>query len=182
MTLQKIFSDDPLLKYKDTEIDALRTKAQVDGMLAEYGTKDVWWHWEKEAVEKNEPASIFVRFVIEEVIEGVPINVAVKVDCPVIWDRGNKLARKPENRIEKVNWDISMRALHWFIYTHLNSAYAMRSSKTVAFLPFIQGAHGKSLKDLILPRLSEYQALEDKTPQDRKPASVIDAEVVPDEN
>lgn len=156
----KIYSDDSLLRYKDTDIDAIRTKHEIDGVLAEYDTKDVWWHWEKEAVEKHEPAEIFVRFVVEEVINDILVNVPAKVPCPVIWDVGNPLARTPENRVEKVNWNISMRAMYHFIYTHLNSAYAMRSSKIVAFLGYIQTNTGELLKDVILPRLKEYGALE----------------------
>jgi hypothetical protein len=171
---EKIYSDDKLLRYKETDIPASRTKSQIDGVLAEYGVQDVYWHWEKERVEKNEPANIYVLFKIEEVIEGLPVKVGVKVEYPIIWDRGNSLAKRPENKVEKVNWNVSMRALHWFIYTHLNSAYAMKSSKTVAFLPFIQSGSGKSMRELIVPKLSEYKALE--THQDRK---TIEPEVIP---
>lgn len=160
MSIEKIYSDDPLLRYKDTEITAFRTKAQIDGILAEWGITDVWWHWEKDLVEKNEPAEIWVKFTIEEIVDGLLLKVGVRVDCPTIWDRAKPKGRPA--RLEQVNWNVSFRAMHWFIYTHLNTAYAMRSSKIVAFLPFIQGSHGKSLKDLVLPRLSEYQALESR--------------------
>jgi hypothetical protein len=162
MSVNKIYSDDPLIRYKDTDLNPIRTKAQIDGVLAEYGTKDVWWHWEKEAIEKNESASIYVMFKVEEIIDGLPVKVGVKVECPIIWDKGNSRARIPENRTEKVNWRVSLRAMYWFIYTHLNSAYAMNSSKTLAFLGYIQSQSGKSLKDIIVPKLGEpeYAALE----------------------
>jgi hypothetical protein len=168
MNLEKIYSDDPLLKYKDTEINATRTKAQIDGILAEYGVQDVWWHWEKDAIEKNEIADIFVNFKLDEIVDDLPVKVAIKVMCPIIWDREKPKGRPP--RPERVNWNISMRAMHWFIYTHLNSSYAMRSSKIVAFLPFIQSASGKNLKDLIIPKLSEYKALEEKAK--REPTTI----------
>jgi hypothetical protein len=163
VSLDKIYSDDPLLKYKEIDVSAMRTKSQIDGVLAEYGVQDVHWHFNKEAVEKHEPAEIYVRFILEEVIEGVSVKLPVKVDCPVIWDKEKPKGRPP--RPEEVNWNISFRALHWYIYTHLNSAYAMRSSKIVAFLPYIQNVEGKNLKDLIVPRLSkDYQvALTDQS-------------------
>ena len=53
-----------------------------------------------------------------------------------------------------------MRAMWWFIKTHLEMAYVMQSEKTVAFLPWITSSDGKhTLKDTILYRLSELQDL-----------------------
>jgi hypothetical protein len=44
---------------------------------------------------------------------------------------------------------------------HLETAYAMQSSKTVAFLGFIQSADpNKTLKDYILPQLTKFAQLE----------------------
>lgn len=179
MNESKIYSDDDLLKYKDTEIHASRTKAQIDGVLAEYGIQDVYWHWNKEAVEKNESAEVYVMFKIEEVVNGFPVKVGVRVDCPIIWNRRKPLGRPP--RPEEVNWNVSLRAMYHFIYTHLNSGYVMKSSKTLAFLGYIQSGKDKQLKDIIIPRLSEYQALENQTSGTRK-EHIIDAELVKDES
>ena len=149
----KIYSDDPLVKYKDTSVSPERTKAQIDGILAEYQVKDIHWHWDMEGND------IYVQFKLDEVIDGLPVSVVVKVECPIIWDRERPRGRPPTP--EQINWRVSMRAMHWFIKTHLECAYAMQSSRTVAFLPYVQGRRGL-LKDLIIPRLSEYAALEQK--------------------
>lgn len=161
---KKIFSDDPLIKYATTKISAERSKAEIDGILAEYQVKDVFWHYDP-------PRSVYVMFKIEETVNGIPINAPVRVDCPTIWNRAKPRGRPPTP--EQISWQVSMRAMYHFIYTHLNNAYAMQSGKTVAFLAYIQSTQGKQLKDVILPRLSEYAALEAKS-EDKK--TVIEAE------
>jgi hypothetical protein len=154
--IKKIYSDDPLIKFTTTQLSAERSKQQIDGVLAEYQVKDVYWHYDP-------PRSIYVMFKIEELINDVPIMVSVRVDCPTIWNRA-RTKRRPFTP-EEINWAVSMRAMYHFIYTHLNNAYAMQSSKTVAFLGYIQtNVEGKVLKDLLIPRLNEY-VLEDKTEQ-----------------
>lgn len=150
----KIYTDDCLIKYSKTEIPPERTKHEIDGVLAEYEVKDVYWHWDLRV------HNVFVMFKIEEVVNGMPILASVRVDCPTIWDRAKPKARPP--RPEQINWAVSMRAMHWFIYTHLNAAYAMQSSKAVAFLGYIQSASGKQLKELVIPKLGEYAALEQR--------------------
>jgi len=154
MSLKKIYSDDSLIKYTSTTIPAERTKHEIDGILAEYEVKDIYWHYDP---EHN---SVYVMFKLEEVVNQLPVMVNVRVDCPTIWDRAKPKGRPPKP--EAINWSVSMRAMRHFIYTYLNAAYAMQSSKTVAFLGYIQGANGVQLKEIILPRLSEYQALEHK--------------------
>ncbi len=91
-------------------------------------------------------------FKIEETVNDIKVQVSVKVDCPVIWDRAKPKGRPPTP--ETINWDVSLRAMYHFIYTHLNTAYAMQSSKAIAFLGYVQGTDGKQLKDYILPQLS----------------------------
>lgn len=156
----RIYSDDPLLKFKDTEIPPLRTKHDIDAVLAEYEVKEVYWKWDAKAIENNLPADVSVMFKIEEPINGILVRVPAEVNCYLIWDRANKLARRPERRVEKVNWRISMRVMYHFIYTHLNTTYAMQSSKVVAFLGYVKNIDGKQLKDVLLPKLKEYAALE----------------------
>lgn len=151
----KIFTDDPLIKFKDTEVAAERTKHQIDGVLSEYEVKDIYWHWDP----SHKDLVTFVQFKIDEIINGVPVKVSVKVDCPTIWSRAKPKGRPPT--VEKINWDVSMRAMYHFIYSHLNNAYAMQSSNTIAFLGYVQNKEGVQMKDVIIPRLrSEYQ-LED---------------------
>jgi hypothetical protein len=178
----KIYSDDELLKYKDTEISASRRKSMIDGVLAEYGVQDVLWHWNKEAIDKKESAEIYVMFKVAEIINDVLVRVPIHVPCPIIWDKEKPKGRPP--RPEQVNWNVSVGTMYHFIYTHLNSAYAMRSSKVVAFLPYIRSATGQLLKDMILPKLSEYEALEyheietEEKPPERK--NVSEGEIVRD--
>jgi hypothetical protein len=152
--IRKIYTDDPLIKYTTTTIPPDRTKHEIDGVLAEYEVKDVYWHWD---LEHN---NVYVMFKIEEIVAGLPVLASARVDCPTIWDKAKPRGHPPKP--EQVNWMVSLRAMHHFIYTHLNAAYAMQSSKTVAFLGYIQNVDGKQLKELIIPRLSEYRALEVK--------------------
>ena len=42
----KIYSDDPYVHYKDSEISPERTKANIDGVLAEWQVKETFWHWD----------------------------------------------------------------------------------------------------------------------------------------
>lgn len=158
--LHHIYTDDPLIKYATTTIKAERTKHEIDGVLAEYECNKILWigipppkEWD------NTPAStrISVAFEVDEILDGQHVNVGVRVDCPTIWDRPKPKGRPP--RDEQINWDVSMRAMYHFIYTHLNAAYAMQSGKAVAFLGFIQNAKGQQIKDLILPELRQYKAI-----------------------
>ena len=155
MPITKIYVDDPLIKFSGTTVSAVRSKQLTDAVLAEYQVKDVLWHYDP-------PRSIYVMFKIKEIINDVPIDVSVRVDCPTIWNRA-RTRRRPFTP-EEINWDVSMRAMYHFIYTHLNTAYAMQSSNTVAFLGFIQtNVEGKVLKDILIPRLNQFAAIEDKS-------------------
>jgi hypothetical protein len=48
-----------------------------------------------------------------------------------------------------------MRCLYWWLKPHLEYHYLSQSSKTAMFLPFIQGANGKTLEKMLIPRLGE---------------------------
>jgi hypothetical protein len=148
----KIYTDDPLIKFSGTTVPAMRSKQLTDAVLAEYQVKDVWWHYDP-------PREVWVSFKIVETVKNIPIDVSVRIDCSPIWDRA-RTKRNPHTP-EKINWDVSMRAMYHFIYTHLNSAYAMQSSNTVAFLGFIQtGKEGERLKDIVLPKMHNLAALD----------------------
>lgn len=143
----KIYSDDPLVHYKFSTIDPMRTKLEIDMLLYQYKAEDVWWHF---TPEKNE---VWVRFKINEVIEGIPVTVAVKLDCPIIWDRASPRSRPP--RPEQINWRVGMRGLHYCIKSLLDMAWVMQSDKVTAFLGYVQGSSGKTLREVIIPKLGE---------------------------
>lgn len=154
MSLNKIYTDDPLIKFSGTTVPAMRSKQLTDAVLAEYQVKDVWWHYDP-------PREVWVSFKIVEVIKDIPVDVAVRIECPTIWDKAQ--TKRHPYKEEKINWDVSMRAMYHFIYTHLNAAYAMQSSNTVAFLGYIQTSkEGQVLKDILIPKLNNLPALEKK--------------------
>ena len=100
----------------------LYTRSEIDGLIRKWGVKDTYWRWDP---DNNE---VFVQFKIAEKIDDVPRQFSAKVEAPAIWDR------KTRSKAESINWDISMRVMFWFIKSHLEAAYLLQSSKTVAFL------------------------------------------------
>jgi hypothetical protein len=78
--LNKIYTDDPLIKFSGTTVAAMRSKQLTDAVLAEYQVKDIWWHYDP-------PREVWVSFKIKEIVNDIPINVAVRIDCPTIWDK-----------------------------------------------------------------------------------------------
>ncbi len=159
----KIYSDDPNLPYKTTKLKALYTKSEIDGLFAKWGVKDVFWHWDPEG------NSVYVLFKIVEEIEGVVQEYPARVDAPKIYDH------RTRSRVECLNWDISLRVMYWFIKSHLEAAYLLQSSKTVAFLPYIASKDGATLlKDILIPWLNEVQQL--AALPERKAERIIDVE------
>ena len=147
--MMKIYSDDPLLEYKTTRLNALYTRSEIDGIFAKYGIKDVFWHWNP---DQND---VFVMFKIEEEIEGVQNVLSAKVEAYPIWDK------RTRNKAEVINWNVTMRQMHWFIKTHLQASYVRQTSKAAAFLPYILSGDGtKVLHEVILPHLAELENLE----------------------
>ncbi len=154
-----IYSDDPILPYKTTK---LYTKSEIDGLFAKGGMKDVFWHWDPEG------NSVYVLFKIVKEIKGVVQEYPARVDAPEIYDH------RTRSRPECLNWDISLRVMYWFIKSHLEAAYLLRSSKTVAFLPYIASKGSALLKDILIPRLNEAQQL--AALPERKAERIIDVE------
>ena len=156
----KIYTEDRLVPYKNTTIDPLSTKAEIDGLLARWGIRQVFWDWNP---EQNR---IVLLFKLLETFGN--IQPGVRLEPPRIWTKGNR------RRNEEINWAVSMRVLFWFLKSFLESAYLMQFDKTTAFLPWIVGSDGKTLlKDVILPRLSritEFEALptEDQVREEEK--------------
>jgi hypothetical protein len=156
----KIYTDDRLVPYKNTTINPLSTKAEIDGLLARWGIRQVFWDW------NPEKSSVVLLFKLPETFGNV--QPGVRLEPPRIWTKGNR------RRNEEINWAVSMRVLFWFLKSFLESAYLMQFDKTTAFLPWIVASDGKTqLKDVIIPRLgriSEFQALptEDQVCEEEK--------------
>lgn len=159
----KIYTDDPLVSYTKTTITPERTRDEISAILRQYDVADIHWHW------KPEGNDVFVVFGIEEVIDGLPVRVAAKVACPVIWNKAVSNSPKPDRRVEQPNLAVSMRAMYWYIKSHLESAYAMQSSRVAGFLSDMVTASGERFFDTLKKRLDQFQ-IEDK--QEAKPVEV----------
>jgi hypothetical protein len=142
--MTQIFSNDPVVPYKTTEINPLTTKAEIDGLLARWGIKKSAWDWD---LENNRAV---LNFQITETIDGKEVNVVVELKCPLIYQKPTK--RNPKLT---VNWRMSVRVLYWWLKSHLEYHYLSQSSKTAMFLPFIQTANGKTLEKRLIPQLGE---------------------------
>jgi hypothetical protein len=153
----KIYTDDPNLPYKTTKLNSKYTQMEINGLFGKWGITDYAWKWNP---EQNE---IFVEFKFSETIQGLEVQPVVHVNCPVVWNH------KTRNAAEEPNWNISMRTMFWFIKTHLEAAYLQRSSKTVAFLPYIStGEGGEILADKIIQnmeRIKNMPALPEVNPE-----------------
>jgi len=163
----KIFTDDPLVSYKGTTISPERTRNEIDAKLREYGVIDIHWHWKPEAHD------IYVQFGIEEVIDGIPVKIAAKVVCPTIWNKAISRSPRSENRVERVNLQVSLRAMWWYIKTHLESAYAMQSSRVAGFLADMVTPSGERYFDVIKERLDRLPAMEYKDAPPPREVEVI---------
>lgn len=161
----KIYSNDPVIPYKTTDVNAERTKMQIDGILGQWGIHRILWDWQP----LNNVAVLI--FELPEIF-GQNAHVSVKIEPPRIW---KKATRKTP---EKVDWDVTMRCLHWYIKTSLEFAYLSQFDKATAFLPFILGSDGKhTLSQIIVPRLdrvSEFEALPDSREEKRQYEKVVD--------
>jgi hypothetical protein len=157
----KLYVEDRLVPYKTTKINPLSTKSEIDGLLARYGIKKTMWEWD---IENNK---VTLAFQISEVISDKTVEPVVKVEPPRIWNKGSRKHR------EEINWAVSMRCLWWFVKSHLEMAYCFQSSKTTQFLPYIQVSDRETVKDIIVPRLSEIKQLA-ALPEMREKPKVID--------
>jgi hypothetical protein len=165
----KIYTDDPKVHYITTTISAERTRDEISEVLRQYETDDIHWHW------KPEVNDCYVQFVIEEVIDGISARVGAKVVMPTIWDKAVRNSPKPERRIEQVNLKVSMRAMFWYIKSHMENAYAMQSSRIAAFLPDMVTQNGRRYFDTLTKNLHQFQALE----YDQVPERQIEVKVIP---
>jgi hypothetical protein len=153
----KIYTDDPHVHYIATTISPERTRDEISEILRAFDTSDILWHW------KPDVNDVYVQFIIEEIIDGIPARIGAKVVMPTIWDKAVKNSPKPERRIEQVNLKVSMRAMHWYIKSHMETAYAMQSSRIAGFLPDMVSHGGRRFFDEMKDRLDQFAALENKT-------------------
>lgn len=160
----KIFTDDPRVKYVTTTIAPERTRDEISEKLRAYDTYDILWHWRPEGND------VYVQFIIEEKIDGIPAKVGCKVIMPTIWDKAVKNSPKANRRVEQVNLAVSMRAMFWYIKANLENAYAMQSSRVAAFLPDTIQPDGKRFFDHIKQQLDQFAAL--PMPEREKPLEV----------
>lgn len=163
----KVYTDDPKVHYINTSINPERTRDEISEILRAYDTYDIIWHW------KPEQNDVWVGFIIEEIIDGVPARISAKVVMPTIWDKAVRNSPKPERRIEQVNLRVSMRAMYWYIKSHMETAYAMQSSRVAAFLPDMVTPNGKRYFDVLKERLDQFQALPDHTEPPQREVKII---------
>lgn len=167
--MAKIYTDDSRVKYVVTTVSPERTKEEIDAKLREYGIGDIGWHYFPD--KPSEP--IFVTFGIEEIINGVKVKVAARVTCPAIWNKAVPRSPNPERRVESLNLKVSMRTMFWYIKAHLETAYAMQSSRVAGFLPDIVTNSGRTYFDSVLGRIHEFAALPEEVQEKPREIEVI---------
>jgi len=150
MSEKKLYSDDRDIPYSTTKIPPIKTRSDIDAILAKWGITKVMWEFDIE----NNKVQLAFELPYEKFGEST-INPVIKLEPPRIWNK------KKRNKLETINWQISMRILHWYIKDSLAMSYAMQSQKAVAFLPYIQTSATETVKDVLLPRLSLLKALPD---------------------
>lgn len=163
----KIYTDDPKVHYINTTINPERTRDEISEILRAFDTADIHWHYKPDAND------VYVQFIIEEIIDGIPARIGAKVVMPTIWDKAVRNSPKPDRRVEQVNLKVSMGAMFWYIKTHLETAYAMQSSRVAAFLPDMVTRNGQRYFDAMKERLDQFKALEDHVEPSQREVEVI---------
>jgi hypothetical protein len=164
----KIYTDDPKVHYISTTVSPERTRDEISEVLRAYDTSDIMWHW------KPDVADVYVQFIIEEIIDGYPARIGAKVVMPTIWDKAVRNSPKPERRVEQINLKVSMRAMFWYIKSHMETVYYMQSSRVAAFLPDMVTPNGKRYFDTLKERLSQFEALDyNPEPEQQREVEVI---------
>ena len=143
----KLYTDDRNLSYTSTKLKPMDTKHDIDAILARWGITKIAWEFN---LEENR---VVLQFELSEKFQDQAMTRVVRLEPPRIWDRRKK------GRPEEVNWAVSMRILHWYVKDTLAMAYAMQSDRILAFLPHIQVDEEHTVKDVILPELSNLKAL-----------------------
>ncbi len=159
----KIYAGDTNLPYKTTAKTALDSKRDIDGILAKWGITKVLWVWD---LDHNK---VEVTFELNEKFQDREINPLVRLAPPLIW------LKKARNKAEAIDWKLSMRIFHWWIYNQLAMSYASQSEKILDILPYVVVDDKNTVKDIIIPRLEEIKnlkALPHQAKQDREPKTI----------
>lgn len=143
----KLYTSDPDIPYTTTKIQPIRTRSDIDAILARWGITKVGWEFDLDANR------VKLEFQFNEKFKEKTINPIVVLEPPRIWNKRNR------KREEGINWAVSMRVFYWYIKNSLAMAYATQSEKTIAFLAHIRTPTGDTVKNLIIPRLEELQHL-----------------------
>lgn len=73
--LTQIFSNDPVVPYKTTQVNPLTTKAEIEGLLARWNIKKYAWEWDpdngkidgkKFAPTANDVMNVFAKWLVEQ--------------------------------------------------------------------------------------------------------------------
>lgn len=148
MTKEKIFNNDSNLPLKSTTKRPMDSRRDIDGELAKWGIKRVMWNWDLD----NGLCEITFELPKEK-FHDVEMSPAVRLTPPIVW------RKKGRYKAAEIDWRLSIRLLYWYIHYQLAWVYANQSSPIVAFLPHIQTGKDKTVKDTIIPMLSNLKAL-----------------------
>lgn len=164
---KKLYRSDKKLPYRSSKIGPERSKEAIDKCLHSWGITKTAWDW---ALDENR---VILQFELSEHfqdLEGqdVEMPVVITLKPPTVWMR---------NGVD-IDWRLSMRLFFWYIKNMLAMAYAMQSSKTVAFLAHIQVSPTETLQDIVMPNLTKIQQLKALPTPEEAEQRVIDAEAV----
>lgn len=147
---KRIYVNDPNFNvpYKKTRKSPSQSRMDINGILAKWDVKDVWWRWN---LKEND---IYVRFQIIEEIDNKLVAPIILIRPPLIWNKGSS---RSKHKKDTINWKISMRIMHWYIKSLLEIAYLSQSGKTVAFLSYVTVPQlgDKTIKDIIIANFDD---------------------------
>ena len=158
--IEKIYSDDPNLRYKTTTKRPIDSKSDIDGILAKHGITKFAWDWD---IPNN---NVQLSFQLSERFKDQQLEPMVQLKPPIIWMKHKR------GKADQIDWRLSMRIFLYYIENQLQMAYAFQSKRTLAFLPHIVVRKGAVLADVILDDLRRYKAL----PEKEQVSSIIDVE------
>lgn len=144
----KIYSDDPAVPYKSTDVDPRTTKAEIEGLLARWGIKKSGWDWDLEN------GKCVLEFQYVEIIQNVPVSQWVRLEPPQIFNHARK--DQHSHKVvggESINWKVSLRVLYWWLKCHLEMTYLSKYDKSAMLLPFIETGAGKTVAETLVPKM-----------------------------
>lgn len=161
MKIEKVWDTDPIVPYKESKISAMQTQSEINGLLARWGITKYGWDWNFDHTNMGKD-TVAVTFQFMEIVQGKKMMPIIRLEPPRIWHKANPKRKMPE----RINWDVSMRVLWWYMKTHLEYAYLNQSAKTTEFLPFIQISNidgkTKNLQAIVLEDVNIMKALPER--------------------